>query len=87
VTLSPSGGARVSVRFWSRDGRPFKVTKVTASNPAIVAELPVRAAKFQEVWLSVKEPAKKGQFESGHLDIFTAEYPNEPYRVELVILP
>ncbi len=90
VTLKRSGLQEARVRLWSKDGKAFAVAQASCSIKRLSAKAAnTEPAKLQEIVLAFDDdaPAESTGIQSGTLQIVTAEQPNEPYQINVLVLP
>ncbi len=82
------GASEVKVRLWSLEDTTFAVTRVTTSLPGVTARLSTSGlARSHEVIVSAG-PAESGAVAAKVLlEIHSPQYPGEPYRVHVLVLP
>jgi hypothetical protein len=79
------------VPVWSRDRTPFSIARVSCSLPTLqVQEFSPEAGARHEVVLAmageVDSPLSADEEATGHVEIFTDKWPDEPFRVNVVVL-
>jgi len=77
------------VRLWARDGQPFRVSTVTSTLPEVSgAATGAEAQKQQTVEVAHQRAASPAAgVRRGSLLVHCAEFANEPYVLDLILLP
>ncbi|MBI1900862.1 MAG: DUF1573 domain-containing protein [Planctomycetia bacterium] len=90
VVLSRSARAeKTIIRLWSTDKTPFTLRDASCSLPEVAVEFAPGAAPTHELAL-VWKPDATGSAEGaskGKMLVTAAEFPDEPYSIDLLVLP
>lgn len=81
---------KAQLSIWSRDGEPFSVAKLTSSIPELAVEAASKKPdKVHKILVSLARSSnlETAQARKGYIDIITDKYANEPFRVEVLVLP
>lgn len=91
ATLQEAKAERsVQLRLWSIDGRPFTIAKINSSVPTVTGQAmgssPGKVQAFKLTARPVSGPGRRLS-QSGRIDVYFKEFPEEPYRLDLLVLP
>ena len=82
------GASAVKIRLWSVPKTPFAISKVTASIPGVSARVITRGlARTHEIQVTAKLEGAAGGLQKGALEIYSPQYPKQPYHVDVLVLP
>lgn len=87
ATVVSGAEEAVHIRLWSRNGKPFSITRVESSIAEVAVQFSAKPEERQEVRVAAKPASGHKELKTGLLTVHTLEFPDEPYRVEVVLLP
>ncbi len=88
VAVQRKTGAKVRVRLWSIQRTPFDIEKITVAAPGVSARAETSGqAVAHLVAVSAAPGGGADEVEKGVLEIHSPQYPSQPYRLQVVVLP